>query len=368
MKTMKIFRNLLVGAAAICFVVSCNEGIDPISRVEPGADETPPTVVINYPAEGTLIRVKEDVAPVNIEFEVIDDIEIKTVAISLDGNKIAELGDFKDYRRALDDYEYPSLTNGIHTLAVTATDLSGKSTTKTVQFEKLAPYQPVYAGEKFYLPFDGDFMELVSITNATKVGSPGFVNGVEGLGKAYAGAANAYLTFPTASLEAGLLGQEFTAAFWYNLNASPDRSGILTIGPPDPVLPATPNNRKSGFRFFREGSPTNQTFKLNVGNGDADSWFDGGAAASLNPATTDWVHLAFTISPTKVVVYINGVIVSQGSFSGVSWAGCDIFSIASGAPRFTEWGHLSDESLIDELRLFGKALTQAEVQAVMAGD
>jgi hypothetical protein len=365
---MKIFRNLFVGAAAICCAVSCNEGIDPISRVEPGPDETPPTVVISYPAQGTLIRVKEEVAPVNIEFQVMDDIEIETIAITLDGNKIGEIKDFKDYRRALEDFEYPSLTNGVHSLTITATDLSGKSASQTVQFEKIAPYQPVYAGEKFYLPLDGDFMELVSITNATKVGSPGFVNGVEGAGKAYAGAADAYLTFPTASLEEGLLGEEFSAAFWYNLNASPDRSGILTIGPPDPNLPATPNNRKSGFRFFREGSPTNQTFKLNVGNGAADSWFDGGAAASLNPATSDWVHLAFTISPTKVVVYINGAIVSQGNFTGIDWTGCDVLSIASGAPRFTEWGHLSDQSLIDELRLFGKALTQQEVQDIMAGN
>jgi hypothetical protein len=130
-------------------------------------------------------------------------------------------------------------------------------------------------------------------------------------------------------------------------------------------LPATPNNRKNGFRFFREGSPTNQTFKLNVGNGTADSWFDGGAAASINPTNTDWVHLAFTISDSNVVVYINGVVVSQGAFTGVDWTGCDVLSIASGAPRFMEWGHLSDLSHYDELRLFNKALTQEEVQAIM---
>jgi hypothetical protein len=52
----------------------------------------------------------------------------------------------------------------------------------------------------------------------------------------------------------------------------------------------------------------------------------------------------------------------------VDWTGCDVLSIASGAPRFMEWGHLSDQSLFDELRLFNKALSQAEVQAVMDGD
>ncbi|HKZ37938.1 MAG TPA: hypothetical protein VJ184_09820, partial [Chryseolinea sp.] len=65
------------------------------------------------------------------------------------------------------------------------------------------------------------------------------------------------------------------------------------------------------------------------------------------------------------VVYINGEIVSQGSFNGVDWAGCDVLSIASGAPRFMEWNHLSDLSLYDELRLFNRALTQEEVKATM---
>jgi hypothetical protein len=75
--------------------------------------------------------------------------------------------------------------------------------------------------------------------------------------------------------------------------------------------------------------------------------------------------MAFTISGTECVVYINGVVVSQGTFSGIDWTGCDILSIMSGAPRFTEWGHFSDLSLMDELRIFNKALTQTEVQTIM---
>jgi hypothetical protein len=357
---MKILKYISSGACVVLLAAACNEGIDPIGHVEPGPDETAPTVLITYPVEGAKVQVTQDVAPITIQFEATDDIEIQTVAIALDGTEIASLSGFKDYRRAIEDHTYETLENGAHVLTVTATDMAGKSTSTSVNFEKVPPYQPVFEGEVFYMPFDGDFVELVSITTATKVGSPTFTNESVS-GRAYAGAGESYLTLPTT----GIINEEFSAAFWYNLNASPDRSGILTIGPPDPNLPATPNNRKSGFRFFREGSPTNQTFKLNVGNGAADSWFDGGAAASLNPATTDWVHLAFTISDSEVAVYIDGEVVSQGAFTGVDWTGCDILSIASGAPRFTEWGHMSDQSLFDELRIFNKALTQEEVQAVM---
>ncbi|MDD7887537.1 LamG-like jellyroll fold domain-containing protein, partial [Flavivirga sp. 57AJ16] len=82
--------------------------------------------------------------------------------------------------------------------------------------------------------------------------------------------------------------------------------------------------------------------------------------------TTDWVHLAFTISGSECVVYINGEVVRQGAFSGVDWTGCDVLSIMSGAPRFTEWGHHSDLSYIDELALYDKALSQTAIQAIMA--
>ena len=37
----------------------------------------------------------------------------------------------------------------------------------------------------------------------------------------------------------------------------------------------------------------------------------------------------------------------------------------SGAPNFTGWGHLSDQSFMDELRLFNKALSQEEVQTIL---
>jgi hypothetical protein len=356
---MKILKHISAGVLVAVFALACNDGIDPISKVDPGPDEESPTLTITAPIEGAEVRSTQDVMPIDITLQAEDDIEVSEIVISLDGNTIATLSDFKDYRRAIETYRYETLTNGEHILSVTVKDLSGKSTTETVNFQKVPPYIPVYDGEIFYMPFDGDYIEQVTITTATKVGSPTFSNTAVA-GKSYAGAASGYLTLPTT----GLLGNEFSAAFWYNLNAAPDRSGILTISAVNPAG-ANLNNLKNGFRFFREGSPTNQTFKLNVGFGTDGSWFDGGGAASLNPATTDWVHMAFTISETKCVVYINGAVVSEGAFAGVDWTGCDLLSIASGAPRFIEWGHLSDQSLMDELRLFNKALTQEEVQTIM---
>ncbi len=362
MELMKNINYILTTGIIFLFLVGCDQGIDGITQVDPGADLSAPVVKINYPTPGVKIKVLEAVTSITIDFEVTDDIEVASVAVALNGVNIGNFSDFKDYRRVLiDDFVYDQITDGSHELTVTGTDIEGKSTSSSVTFEKEPAYTPLYAGEIFYMPFDGDYTELVSISPGTRVGSPGFSGeGVVG-SNSYDGAADSYVTFPAE----GLLGAEFSAAFWYKLDADPDRAGILVIGPPDLANPGNQNNRTSGFRFFRENADGNQRFKLNVGTGAGESWFDGGAAADVAPGS-DWTHMAFTIGAAQATVYINGEIVSQGNFPGVNWSNCDLISIMSGAPRFTEWGHLADRSSMDELRLFNRVLSQDEIQGIIA--
>lgn len=354
---MKIFRNILIFSVAVILAVACNEGIDPITPVEPGPDELAPTAAITSPTEGTLLKIEEGF-DVPIFMEAVDDIELQSVSIILDGNEIENITSFTDYRRyAPIEGHLLDMEDGSHKIKINATDLTGKSTSsEEIAFSTvtISEFVPQY-GELFYMSFDKHFFEFASLTDATVVGFPGFDNGGK-VGSAYKGAADSYLTFPTEGL---MLGEEFSASMWYNLNVESGRSGILTIGPPDGDKTDKMNNRTSGFRLFREGGATDQTIKLNVGNGTADAWFDGGDAAKLNPEVVDWVHIAFTISADHVAVYIDGVVVSEGALEGpVGWDGCDILSIASGEPRFSEWDHKWDGSMYDELRIFNKALTQ----------
>lgn len=354
----------LMSLAWVVLFSSCDQGIDPIKEVASGPDMAPPVVAINYPAAGLEIQVKEDVVPITIKFDVEDDIELTSIVVSMDGSVIANYSNFKDYRKlTVDDLVYPNLENGDHSLSISATDIEGKETTQIIMFAKKEAYKPLYDGELFYMPFNGDFAELVSVTNGSQVGSPRFA-GESVMGpNAFAGAADSYVSFPTA----GLLGEELSATFWYKLNAIPDRAGILVIGPEDTENPDAQNNRTSGFRFFRENASGNQRFKLNVGNGTADAWVDGGAAADLAPGS-DWVHMAFTISASAARVYIDGTLVAETAITGVDWTGCDLLSIGSGAPRFSGWGHLSDLSFIDELRIFNKALTIEEILEIQNAD
>lgn len=354
---MKNIKYLLAFLVGILLTTACQNGyIDSIKAVAAGADTTPPAVTINYPFEGKVIQVKEEVTSINIQLKVTDDIEIASIVVNLDGTDLTTFTSFLDYRIAIEQYLFTNLTNGNHVLKVTATDKTGKTTSSSVNFSKTAPYIPKYDGEVFYMPFEGDFMEEINLILPTVIGTPGFATGQKG--KAYAGAADSYLAFPTT----GLQNSGFSVVLWYKLNATVfTRAGIITISPPN--TSGFDASRTHGLRFFHEGpSSASQQFKLNVGTGSSESWNNGGAVAG---PISDWVHLAFTISPTSCVVYINGVAMETDPVGGpIDWTGCSSMSIGSGAPYFIDWGHLSDNSQIDELRIFNKAITAAEVQTI----
>jgi hypothetical protein len=362
---MKLFKYGFI-LTLFAFFASCDQDgyIDDITPVAPGPDLEAPDVTISFPREGSEIQVLERVTSVNIEFEVIDDIEIASIRLLFDGNQLASWDSFKDFRVVKEEYLYENVTDGDHVITVEATDIDGKVTSQEVNFSKVPAYVPKYRGEMLYMPFDDSYVDLVGIRFATEVGTPGFAGEGAAGGDAYAGAEGAYLTFPTD----GMLGNEFSATFWMQVNSSPDRAGIIVIGPPDDANPASPNNRTSGFRFFRENAGGEQRFKLNVGRGDGDSWFDGGENADVIPNTGEWTHFAFTISQSRSAVYINGQVVREGDFGGVDWTNCDIVSIMSGEPRFTGWNHRSDQSFMDELRFFNVALTEQEIATIIQDD
>ena len=217
-------------------------------------------------------------------------------------------------------------------------------------------------GECLYMPFENNtFSEVLNLKVPAQIGNASpvlFESGKKG--KCYKGLAlpdTAYLSHNLSALGASI-SKELSATFWYKIGSG-SRAGILVCG-------SKPNERKFGFRFFREGGATNQTFKLNVGNGTGETWCDGGAAATLNPVeVTDWTHFAFVIKEGWCAVYINGVMVKEATFTGsLSLTNCPAISIGSGAPSFTEWNHLHDDSQIDELRVFNKALTEAEISGM----
>ena len=342
LKTVVIF--------AMLFLASCDEGIDSITEIDPGPDAGAPVVTVTYPTEGTEINSLDLIVPITIKFKVEDDIEVGSVVLSLDGVEISSFDTFLDYRIVNEEFTYNNLSSGEHVLTVTGTDIVGNVTTATVNFSKAPPYEALFAGEVFYMPFDDTYTELLSITEASEVGTPTFA-GVHFDGtNAYRATEGSYLTFPVDDM----FGSNMSGAFWYKVNGDPDRSGILTVGND------IPENRNQGFRLFREGSATEQRIKLNIGTGDADSWNDGGV---IDVTAQEWVHVAFTISPTETVIYLDGLPVNTATPGGaIDWTGTTNITIGSGGETFSYWGHESDDSVMDELRLFNTTLSQGEIQ------
>lgn len=349
---MKKIKKPLFGILFLLLAfTSCEyDGIDPITAVDAGADAGSPEITIIYPTEGTAIKVPQAMTSIDIRLEVVDDIEIEKIEVLVDGNQIALFDEFTDYRIVKRTVTFDNVTNGEHTLTVIATDISGNVTTKEVNFSKEPPYSPKYAGEFFYMPYDGDFIELVNIYMGDETGSP-VVSSDAYLGTGtYKGVSDSYIDV---SLDQENLGSEFSGAFWYKVSAEADRAGILVAGANE--------ERQQGFRLFREGSAEEQRLKLNVGTGTGESWNDGGV---IDVTEGEWVHIAFSITPSETVLYFNGMPVNTGVMTGaIDWTGVEQLTVGAGGETFSYWDHKSDiNSLVDELRLFNTALSQSDIQ------
>lgn len=334
--------------AFLILLTGCErEGIDPLTAVDPGQDQGAPQVNITSPREGSTLKTIEEVSSIDISFNVQDDIEIAEIEVLVNGQVIATFSEFSDYRIVEQQVTFDNVTSGSHQVTVRATDLEGNQTVQTVNFSKEPPYSPVFANEVFYMPFDGDFMELVQLRSSEQIGDPGFANESFLGSGAYQGAPESYLTIPFEDL-----GESFTAAFWYKVSGDPDRAGILVAGADE--------NRTQGFRLFREGSADEQRIKLNVGTGTGESWNDGGV---IDVNAGEWVHVAFTVSPSETVIYLNGMPMNTSSMaSPIDWTGVEELTIGHGGETFSYWNHLYDSSALDELRLFNTAMSQEEIQ------
>ena len=347
---------MIIGVGLTLSFAACKKGyIDPISKVDPGNDELAPTVEIISPSSDIQIPPTTDATSFNFKFKVADDIEISKVDISLDGTLLESYTSFIDYRGISDTYTYPNLGVGAHTFTVVATDLSGKVTTRSFTFNISNEYIPLLPSEVLYVPFDADYSDLINTVSPVVTGSPAIIAGGHN-SAAYQGATDASLTFPLS----GLYSPEGVSfSFWYKLNNSPDRSGMIIINDNDNNAD---ENRNQGLRLFREGSAASQTIKINVGTGSGESWNDGGAISGTG---ADWVHIAVTVSPTESKIYFNGVLQRTATYTGFDFSTSSYLVLGSGAPSFTYWSHLSDLSLYDEFRVFNTVLTPDDIQILM---
>lgn len=372
---MKIVNYISASTLIAILAMACNDGIDPIRRVDPGPDMENPKVEISYPFPGARIQVREQVAPIDIQFKATDDIEIQSISIILDGTEIGKLTSFTDYRRVITPFRYATLANGNHTLTITATDIAGKNTSASTTFEKVEPYQAKYPGEIFYMPFDGDYLELLSITPATKAGEPVFVDGKRGKALSFNATNKGYVTYPSDVVSNV---NSFSVSFWVNPDlADPDGNGQV-----DGIMGLVNFSNVKGFWgnldwFVENGSkPSGTVIKTHVTNGNGgESW------VVLNGVPNffgQWSHhvMTYNASDRKLRYYINGTVmvtVDAGWTNELSFKdrGPMVFgtvhfmtnpSLTTGSGAQDWASYLTGE--LDEIRMFNRALSDTDVQQI----
>lgn len=281
-------------------------------------------------------------------------------------------------------------TPGPVTLKITTTAGSTTTTITVVAIPLIGGYASsdsvAAASLLAYWPFDGDANDKKGGLTATVTGTPTYTGGVRG--QAYQGATGAYATLtPAASLPTSL--GSYTVAYWYNLPAQPDtfntegiffysgatqqgelineiewplnknlagdsvriHPGFIDIGAPGAYqyfIPETIDTAAlAKWVFFtvtyNGGTSTYVTYQNGVPTG-ASTAFTAGMYVTPNPlytdgtATTGLGDLKFTDA--------------VGTFTIGTWPD-GLFGQQSATANYV--------GKLDELRLYGKALTQTEV-------
>ncbi|NML20129.1 LamG domain-containing protein [Pseudoflavitalea sp. G-6-1-2] len=226
---------------------------------------------------------------------------------------------------------------------------------------------------KFYTAFDKTEVDSIKANFGTAVNAT-YVDGV--LGKAYKGASNAYINYPSANDFAN--ATSFTIAFW--MKQTPHDNGAEFIF----ALPTTANEDLRSEVFFLVENKGQSTPELMTGKFFLqDQWFVFGGDQRLKNILNDqWHHLAFTYdeATSKLGTFVDGVALTglppgltdvkkggapRGKLSFDKVSGFIIGGPASLALNkpYDSWQTNYTGSL-DQFRIYNKVLSAAEIAAL----
>ena len=299
-------------------------------------DTTPPTVSITAPAFGATVS-----GTIAVTVGATDNVVVAGVQIKVDGANVGAEDTTSPYSV---NWATASSANGSHTITAVARDTSGNTATSVPVTVTVAN---TGAGPVAAYSFNEG--SGVTLTDVSGSGNHGTVSQAAwtSAGK-YGGAltfdgVNDYVGIPdSASLD---LTTGMTLEAWVRPTAT---SGWRTIMLKESggvelaysMYGASGTNRPSGWTRT-SGSSTSVT---------------GTTAIALNT----WTHLAVTYDGATRRIYINGVLNATNAASGAIAATPDPLKIGGNAV----WGEYF-AGQIDEMRIYNRALTQAQLQADM---
>lgn len=233
---------------------------------------------------------------------------------------------------------------------------------------------------KFYAAFDGSTANpLMNAVDSIKANFPSdnpFTT-IEGVrGKAIQGVNQKFIKYP--SFNAWASSSSISISVWFKQNGQ-TKNNNGTNGP-SYILSM---RAKSGFHWsnavgflFLEGNNTACAVKSMFVSTTGDNWFTWEGGQSIAGLCDDrWHHLVLTYDETnsQVKLYIDGVqnpnVRTWGSHGALSMATSQITEFRVGAGPSNsfasdDWLACTFKGGIDQLRLYGKTLTAAEIQSM----
>ena len=332
----------VVTAGMYHYVVTAEDGSGRVSppsnevSAAPAADVTAPAVSITNPAPNATVSMT-----VTVTASASDDVGVAGVQFRVDGAAMGSEDTSPPFSAA---WVTTSTANGDHLVTALARDAAGNAT-ESLPVNVTVSNTAVPAGLLAAYGFD----EGSGISTADQSG-----NGNDGQA---AGAT----WMPTGRFGAALLFNGTSSLVSVSDSATLDLTNRLTLEAW--VQPTAGGNWRTALLKERPSGLSYALYSHDATTGPAgyptisgDRAVQGGGALPLNT----WSHIAMTYDGANMRFYVNGVQVSVRAQTGSTAISAGMLRIGGN----TVWGEYF-AGLIDEVRIYNRALTAAEIQADM---
>lgn len=212
-----------------------------------------------------------------------------------------------------------------------------------------------------YLPFNGDTKDQVTTKSGTfNAAYVSFAEGKYGQAVSFAGGADgSYVVFKESDFSLPMKNSAYSISLWLK-SGSVTGLGILVSWGVNGITSGT-NNQLVQFCANADG-----TVRSGLWGNDFN--------VPVNVNTGEWVHVATTYGNKTCSVYVNGVLQLNGALPnfeepGITTNPSDMWTIGAlnspiAAGAFGSWSAYNGS--IDEVRIYSRALTAADIAALFA--
>ena len=314
-----------------------NEGLS--APITVNVDNAPPTISMTAPAQGTTVS-----GIITVSADAADTQAIVDVQFRVDGVNIGAADASAPYSVAWDT---TSVSNGSHSLTAVARDTAGNTTTSAPRSVTVSNWTPP-AGLVAAYTFEAGSGTIVA--DASGNGRTGTMSG--GVSWASGGKFGQALSFNgTSGLVsiADAVSLDFTSNMTIEAWVWPTaRSNWDTV-----VMKSFGSSGRAYALYAGDGTGL-PAATIRAGSSERSA-----LGSSVMPLNT-WSHVAMTFGGGSLRIYVNGVQVGGVAGNGNIRTSNDPVTIGGNST----WGRWF-AGLIDEVRIYNRALSQSEIQAGM---